>query len=78
LAKSIKQKLYQLLDEIKDENVLNQLMEDAVFYTSKKDTVDVLNKEQLQELDEAIKEADAGDTISWDEFKQEMREWKNK
>jgi hypothetical protein len=44
-------------------------MEDVAFYASKKNELDLLTIEQHAELNEAIKEADAGETITWDEFK---------
>jgi hypothetical protein len=53
-------------------------MEDVAFYATKKDMVDELNPNQLKELDKAIKEADNKETIPWDEFKKEMKEWKEK
>ncbi len=51
-------------------------MENAAFNTNKKDIVDELNAEQLEELDKAITEADNKETISWDEFKKDMNEWR--
>jgi hypothetical protein len=53
-------------------------MEDVAFYATKKDAVDELNASQLKELDKAIKEADNKETISWSDFKKEMKEWKKK
>ena len=44
----------------------------------KKDAVDELNANQLKELDKAIEEADNKETISWGDFKKEMKEWKKK
>ncbi len=72
----IKQKIYQLLENIEDEGILNQVMEDVAFYTSGQDVVDTISPKQLKELDEAIIEADKGETVSWDEFKKEMNEWR--
>jgi hypothetical protein len=57
------------VDSIGDENILQQVMEDVAFYASKKNEMDLLTIEQHAELNEAIKEADAGETITWDEFK---------
>lgn len=71
-------KIYELLEGIEDENVLNQVMENVAFYATKKDIVDELNAEQLEELDKAIKEADNKETISWDDFKKELMEWTKK
>lgn len=67
-----------MLDTIKDEQVLTQVMEDVAFYTSRKDVVDYLDENQLKELDEAIKEVDKGETISLKDFKREISEWKPK
>ena len=78
MSKSVKSKIYQLLEGIEDEAVLNQVMEDVAFYATKKDIVDELNAKQLKELDKAIEEADNKETVCWDDFKKEMNEWKKK
>jgi len=78
MSKAVKTKIYQLLDGIEDEDVLNQVMEDVAFYATKKDIVDQLAPGQLKELDKAIEEADNKETISWNDFKKEMKEWKKK
>lgn len=75
---NIKEKIYKMLEDISDEATLNMVMEDVAFYTSKKDIVDELTTEQLQELDIAIQEANKGETISWDDFKKEMNGRKQK
>lgn len=72
----LKKKIYELLESIEDESILNQVMEDVAFYTSGKDVVDTISPKHLKELDEAISEADKGETVSWDEFKKEMNEWR--
>lgn len=51
-------------------------MEDVAFYVTKKDIVDQLSPGQLKELDKVIEEADNKETISRDDFKKEMKEWK--
>ena len=76
MSKAVKTKIYQLLEGIEDEAVLNQVMEDVAFYATKKDAVDELNASQLKELDKAIEEADNKETISWSDFKKEMKECK--
>ncbi len=76
MSKEVKSKIYQLIDSIEDENILQIVMEDVAYYASNKDITDELNKEQLKELDEAISEADNNDTIDWEDFKKEMNEWK--
>ncbi len=76
MSNPLKQKIYQLLENVEDETILNQVMEDVEFYTSSQDVIDSLSPKQLNELDEAISEADKGETISWEDFKNEMNEWK--
>ena len=78
MSKVVKSKIYQLLESIEDEGVLNQVMEEVAFYATKKDVVDELNPDQLKELDNATEEADNKETISWHDFKKEMKEWKIK
>jgi hypothetical protein len=78
MSKEIKSKIYKLVDAIEDEAVLNQLMEDAAFYATKKDIVDELNPAQRMELDKAIEEADKKEVITWDDFKKEINEWPKK
>jgi hypothetical protein len=78
MSKAVKTKIYKLLEDIEDEAVLNQVMEDVAFYATKKDIVDELNATQLKELDKAIEEADNKETIPWNDFKKEMKEWKKK
>lgn len=78
MTASIKTKIYQLLEDINDETILNQVMEDISFYASKNDVTETLTAEQLNELNLALIEGDTGDTLPWDDFKQEMHEWKRK
>jgi CRISPR/Cas system CMR-associated protein Cmr5 small subunit len=78
MNKVVKTKISGLLEEIDDEAVLNLLMEEVSFYASKKDIVDGLDERQLKELDEAIEEADNKETISWEDFKKEINEWRKK
>ena len=78
MSKEVKTKIYQLLDNIEDDAVLNQLMEEVTFYSTKKDITDELTPAQLQELDQAIEEADKKETIPWNDFKKEMNEWRKK
>ena len=78
MKNAIKEKIYQLLDDISDETILNQVMEDVTFYVSEKDVTHDLTQEQMNELDLSIKEADDGKTIPWNDFKNEMSAWKEK
>ena len=76
MNKEVKSKIFQLVDSIEDENILQMVMEDVAYYASNKDIADDLTKEQLKELDEAISEADKNETIDWKDFKKEINEWK--
>jgi len=77
----LKKKLHELIDSIEDEHVLSVLNEDVVPYiienrTKEADEADDdLTEEELKELDEAIKEADEGKTMSYEEFKRRMSQW---
>ena len=76
MENSVKTQIYQLLENINDEIILNQLMEDLTFYATNNNNQ--LSSGQLTQLDEAIKEADNNETITWDEFKKDMTEWRKK
>lgn len=78
MSKEVKSKIYRLIDSIEDENILQMVMEDVVYYASNKDITDELNEEQLKELDEAISEVDNNETTDWEDFKREMNEWKKR
>jgi hypothetical protein len=79
MKEDLKKELHQLIDKIEDEHVLNMLKEDAVAYASEKDIIDELTPEQLEELNEAIAEADSGeDLLEWSDFKKQMESWSKK
>ena len=78
MSKEVKSKIVQLVDSIEDEKILQMIMEDVAYYASDKDLADELTKDQLQELDEAISEADKNEKMDWKAFNQEMNEWKKK
>jgi hypothetical protein len=81
----LKKKLHELIDGIDDEHILKVLNEDVIAYmitTMDEDTnededdeEDDLTEEQLKQLNDAIKEADEGKTISHEEFKRRMSRW---
>jgi hypothetical protein len=81
----LKKKLHELIDSIDDEHVLSVLNEDIVPYIIENRTKeadeeadeaeDNLTEEQLKQLEQAIKEADEGKTMSYEEFKQRMSRW---
>jgi predicted transcriptional regulator len=80
----LKKKLHELIDSIEDEHTLSVLNEDIVPYVIENrteethDIEDDLTEEQLKDLDESIAEADRGETISYEEFKKNMEEWRTK
>jgi gas vesicle protein len=78
MSKEVKSEIYQLIDSIKDENILQMVMEDVAYYASDKDVTEELSKDQLKELDEAISEANRNDTMDWSDLKKEMNEWKKR
>lgn len=63
MSKEVKPKIYQLVDSIEDENILQMIEEDVGYYAGNKDIIDELSEEQLKELNEAIAEADNDETI---------------
>jgi hypothetical protein len=75
---ALKLRIVQMLNTITDENILTQVMNDVSFYAEKGDVTDVLSPQQMQELDAAILEADNDETVSWNDFKQEMKAWPRK
>lgn len=80
----IKAELHKKIDNIEDEHILNVLNEDIVPYAVKNrtkkmdDDVDNLTADEEKELDEAIKEADNGETVSWNEFLNATKQWRTK
>lgn len=78
MGKKTRAKIYDMLESIGDEALLNQVKEDIEFYVTKKDITDGLTKSQLKQLDYAIREADKKQVIGWDEFKNEMSGWRKR
>ena len=76
MSEVVKSKIHQLLATIKDESILVQVMEDVMFYASKDETVESLSPKQLNELDLAIAEVGKNETITLDEFKKDLDEWR--
>jgi len=77
----LKKRLHELIDSIDDEHTLSVLNEDIMPYVIENrtkeadDAEDNLTKEQKEKLEQAIKEADEGKAMSYDEFKQRMSQW---
>jgi hypothetical protein len=78
MAEDIKLKIIKILDGIDEENVLMQVMEDVAFYAAEKDIIDDLSASQLEDLDDAINQANNKDVIHWNDFKNEINEWRRK
>jgi hypothetical protein len=78
MNEKVKSKIYELVNSIKDENVLQMVMEDVAYYASNRDVIDDLDEQQLKELNDAISEANNNETIEWEDFKKEMDEWKKR
>ena len=80
----IKAELHKKIDSIDDEHTLHVLNDDIVPYaienrTREKDEEDdELTPEQERRLDEAIKQADNGETVTWEEFLNATQQWRTK
>ncbi|HEY5393626.1 MAG TPA: hypothetical protein VIJ57_15995 [Hanamia sp.] len=77
--KEIKKELHEYIDGIDDEETLWIVHEDMVDYLKKgvKEDDELTNEQELQ-LEEAISQADAGETMSLEEFKKKMSTWHSK
>jgi hypothetical protein len=78
----LKEELHSKIENIDDESALQMLNEDIVPYIvnrSKGENAeeDNLTSAELEELEEAIKEADNGETISFEQFKERMDTWRS-
>lgn len=81
----LKKKLHELIDSIDDEHTLSVLNEDIVPYVIENRTKEAdeeadeveenLTEEQIKDLENSIKEADEGKTMSYEEFKKRMSRW---
>ena len=78
-SKEIKKELHEYIDGIDDEETLWIVHEDMVDYLKKgvKEDDELTNEQELQ-LEEAIRQADAGETMSLEEFKKKMSTWHSK
>ncbi len=75
----LKKELHLLIDSIEDEETLNMLHEDVVPYVAGLSAAeDELTPEQQMELDEAIRQVDAGEVVSWDEYMEATKRWRTK
>ena len=76
----LKKELLTLIENTNDEDLLNLLKEDFVFYGNikNKDITDGLNDEQLQELNSLSEEEGTKDTQTLEEFKKATQQWRTK
>ncbi len=78
----LKKELHTLIDNTDDEELLNIVKEDIVAYQTeaKKDFDDLsyLTPEEKKELEELATEDPDKDTVSFEEYQKEMKEWLSK
>ena len=76
----LKKELVTLIENTNDEELLNLLKEDFVFYGNikNKDITDGLNDEQLQDLKSLSEEEGTKDTQTLEEFKKATQQWRTK
>lgn len=78
----LKKELHDYIDSITDDETLMMVHEDIAAYLKKDleeaNEEDYLTEEQEKQLTEAIRQADAGETMSFDEFKTKMAGWHTK
>ncbi len=77
----LKDELHQLIDNIEDEETLNVLNDDVLPYVIDNRTnkgEEELTGEQEKQLDEAIRQADIGETVSWQDFLKATERWRTK
>ncbi len=81
-AQEIKSALHGLIDSIDDEQILNVLNEDIfpllIENRNAENKEEKLTDDKMKQLDEAIKQADAGDTVSWADFVKATERWQTK
>jgi predicted transcriptional regulator len=76
MKSKIKKEIHKMIDDLEDEEALMLVKEDIAVYAKKYEAE--LNEEQLNELNEALKEADQGETVSYEEYTKHIQEWKKK
>lgn len=75
----LKSKIYSQIEGLNDEPALQMLHEAVTAYSSSQnDILDKLTPEQQQRLQESIRQADEGQTISNEEMKKKEKEWLSK
>jgi predicted transcriptional regulator len=77
----LKKELHEYIDSISDEETLMMVHEDVTSYLKKESEVeedDELTEEQEKQLAEAIRQADAGEFISEEEYLKATARWRTK
>lgn len=79
-SQEMKKELHEYIDSIDDEKTLMTVHEEVSAYL-KDDMIkenDALTEEQEKQLEEAIRQAEAGETTPWEELKASLEEWRKK
>lgn len=82
-SEQLKKELHEYIDSIEDEKTLMMVHEDLVEYlkkgkVGKNEEDDYLTEEQKKQLDEAIRQADAGEFVSEEEYIKATARWRIK
>ncbi|HXL58361.1 MAG TPA: hypothetical protein VN958_18995 [Chitinophagaceae bacterium] len=77
MQSKLKEEIHRMIDEIEDEAALMLIKEKLAAYVTE-DIAEDLNEEQLKELNEALKEAGKGETVSYEKYVSHVKEWKRK
>lgn len=77
-SEEIKKELHEYIDNIEDEETLWMVHEEVAEYLNESKVEDELTEEQEKSLDEAIRQADAGEFITEEEYKKATARWRTK
>ncbi|HXR84725.1 MAG TPA: hypothetical protein VN722_10475 [Hanamia sp.] len=80
-SKEIKKELHEYIDNIEDEETLWMVREEVVEYLKKEkleENEDYLTGDQKKQLNEALRQADAGEFISEEEYLKATARWRTK
>jgi predicted transcriptional regulator len=78
-SKEIKKELHEYIDNIEDEETLWMVHEEVAEYLNQsKLSDDELTEEQEKSLDEAIRQADAGEFVTEEEYQKATARWRTK
>jgi hypothetical protein len=77
-APNLKTRLHELIDNSRDEQLLENFYNALSWSTEKKDIVDELSASQRNELNESIAQYRRGETISHEEVLKMLRQWHSK